>query len=305
MQTSNKLIKVAHSPDSDDAFMFYAIAHKKIDLKGYDFSIDSEEIAKLNEYALDISSGKTAAMDADIFAVSFHAYAYIAKQYQILRSGASMGGEDYGPRIVAKQSFEEIFKNNGKLRIAIPGKLTSAYLVWKIYCSEVLKIDSSQIEEYFCSFNEVFDLLETKEVNASLLIHESQLKYEENQCQLLLDLGAWWFKRTSGLSMPLGCNVINRSLGEKAIAEISKILQESIAYGLENFEETLEYARSYAKNDLDDKRAKKYISMYVNDKTRSLKDEDLKSIGLMYKAALENDLFLDNVGNSSLILDLA
>lgn len=285
-QTKKKLITVAHSPDSDDAFMFYAIANKKIDLKGYEFEISSGEIDKLNRLLID------AASDApDICAVSFHAYAYLADKYQILKAGSSMGGANYGPRVVAKAGLKDL----KGLKIAIPGKYTSAYLCLQLFQKE----QGSDFVPHFCAFDEVFDLVKSGEVDAGLLIHESQLKFAGEELELIVDLGKWWYERTEqahgeAMSMPLGCNVIDRSLGEEAVAEIAALIKESIEFGLKDFDNALAYAREYSKNGLDDAKAKEYIGMYVNDQTLSLKDADLKSIKLMleegHKQGLLNSL---------------
>jgi 1,4-dihydroxy-6-naphthoate synthase len=322
-----KTIKIAHSPDSDDAFMFYAIQAKKIDLQGLDFEISSEEIGKLNEYAL---NPHTSPIDANIYAVSFHAYAYLADSYQILPSGASMAGKNYGPRLICKpvNLVPELFSkegaaqrlsmfglgqgiceratgvnpsvnedgertNNAEIsqtqtvcKVAVPGRLTSAYLCLQIYAHE----QNLEFEPIFCSFNEVFSLLESGEVDASLLIHESQLKYEENNCELMVDLGAWWQDYTKAklgkpLSMPLGCNVIKRSLGAETIQKISNLLEASIRYGLANFDEALKYARNFANNGLSDEAARRYINMYVNEHSLSLQEDDIESINFMFKRA--------------------
>lgn len=275
----NKLIKIAHSPDSDDAFMFYAIANRKVDLRGYKFEIDSAEIDKLNQQALNDETAY------DIFAVSFHAYAYLADKFQILKPGSSMGGANYGPRVVAKQAVGPK-PNFAGMKIAIPGKLTSAYLCLSLYQSKL----EGNFEPVFCSFDEVFDLLEQGKVDASLLIHESQLKIQENNLELLLDLGVWWYSKTDAMSMPLGCNVIRRDLGEDMIQEVSEILQESISYGLAHFDDALAYARNYSQNGLDDAKAEEYIHMYVNDQTVSLKDKDIDSIRLMLEEAYSQKL---------------
>lgn len=259
-------IKVAHSPDSDDAFMFYAIKFGKVDLHGFEFEIDSDEIDVLNQQAM--QGG-----DYDIFAVSFHAYHYLKDRYKILRAGASMAGKDYGPRLVTNRKIHL----NDNLKIAVPGKYTSAFLVLQAW----LKTQMDKVPEYiFCSYNEVFDLLESGQVDASLLIHESQLKFQEQNLELIVDLGQWWFEKYH-LQMPLGCNVINRTLGEQTIESIDQILQNSIKWGLENFDEVLEYSRKFADNKLDDEAARRYINMYVNESTVSLTEDDLKSIEIL------------------------
>lgn len=259
-------IKVAHSPDSDDAFMFYAIKFGKVDLHGFEFEIDSDEIDVLNQQAM--QGG-----DYDIFAVSFHAYHYLKDRYKILRAGASMAGKDYGPRLVTNRKIHL----NDNLKIAVPGKYTSAFLVLQAW----LKTQMDKVPEYiFCSYNEVFDLLESGQVDASLLIHESQLKFQEQNLELIVDLGQWWFEKYH-LQMPLGCNVINRTLGEQTIESIDQILQNSIKWGLENFDEVLEYSRKFADNKLDDEAARRYINMYVNESTVALTEDDLKSIEIL------------------------
>ncbi len=284
----SKIIKVAHSPDSDDAFMFYAIANQKIDLKGYEFEITSDEIEKLNENAIETE-------DYDICAVSFHAYAYVANQYQVLKAGSSMGDKNYGPRLVAREGLQETlgsFIDLSDLRVAIPGEFTSAFLCLCLYQRSLMETHKSakDFTPVFCAFDEVFDLVKDGQVDAGLLIHESQLKFEEEKLNLLIDLGKWWHDSTPGFAMPLGCNVIRRSLGEEAINDISEILQESIKYGMEHFEDALKYARDYSKNGLDDAKAKEYISMYVNEHTLELSKEDLESIRTMLERAYSKKL---------------
>jgi 1,4-dihydroxy-6-naphthoate synthase len=285
----NDTIRVAHSPDSDDAFMFYAIKFGKIDLRGFKFAITSDEIQILNQIALDsmVRSSKLEARSPDIIAVSFHAYHYIKDKFKILRAGASMAGKDYGPRLVSKETnlLEARSSKLEGLRIAIPGEYTSAFLVLQAWLKETLELrtssfELSKIEYQFCSYNEVFPLLESNQVDASLLIHESQLKYQEHDYKLIVDLGKWWYEKYQ-LQMPLGCNVINRDLGEKVIAQIDSIVQESIKWGLNHFEEVLEYSRKFAQNDLDDEAAKKYIEMYVNQSTVALTEDDLRSIDIL------------------------
>ena len=268
-------IKIAHSPDSDDAFMFYAIKQKKIDLRGYNFEISSDEIDVLNQAAIDSIASVTQS-PYDVFAVSFHAYHYIQEHYAMLRSGASMAGKDYGPRLVSKNP-----KLVNGIKIAIPGKYTSAFLALQIWLKEQSE-NSIQPEFIFCSYNDVFPLLDSGAVDASLLIHESQLKFQEHGYHLIVDLGQWWYKTyTSGLRMPLGCNVIRRDLGKEVIVDIDNLLQESIKWGLKNFDEVLAYSRDFAQNGLDDAQAERYIHMYVDESTIQLTDDDLKSVELM------------------------
>jgi 1,4-dihydroxy-6-naphthoate synthase len=282
-------IKIAHSPDSDDAFMFFALAEKKIDLEGLDYYFGSSEIENLNQLALKSSSDPA----YDVFAISFHAYSYLHNRFQILKSGASMGSKNHGPKlIVNKIGFENFHKNKSlnDLYIAVPGILTSANLCLNIYAAE----KDQTINPLYCSFNEVFKLLDEGVVSAALLIHESQLEYEEHGYQLILDLGAWWSDYSGGLNLPLGTNVINRDLSIKLRSKISNQLGESIRYGLANFHSTLDYARNFSQNNLDDSKAKKYIDMYVNDSTKELSENDIKSIKLFYSTAQKYKLLEDH-----------
>jgi len=269
-------IKIAHSPDSDDAFMFYAIKNQKIDLKQYQFSIESAEIDVLNQLAVENEKAY------DIFAVSFHAYHYLKDKFEILRSGSSMAGSDYGPRLVCKAetlaALQSAQKKLSDLKIAIPGKLTSAYLALQIYAE---KQNTNIKNPVFCSYNDVFSLLENNSVDASLLIHEAQLRFQDLGYQLIIDLGSWWHQTTNGLNLPLGCNVIRKALGQETISDINAILKSSIEWGLAHLDETLIYARDFAQNNLDDTKSKKYIDMYVNSSTVELSDDDYRSIDLL------------------------
>jgi 1,4-dihydroxy-6-naphthoate synthase len=284
---SKKIIKIAHSPDSDDAFMFYAIKHKKIELGEFEFEFSSEEIAILNQKAIDNDP------DLDVLAVSFHALAHILDSYSYLNSGASMAGSDYGPRLISKKPID-LTKSSNDLKIAIPGKYTSAYLVLRLY--EALKgswipgykINLEQIENstdsfkaVFCSYDEVFGLIDSGEVSAGLVIHEAQLRFKDLGYHLVVDLGQWWFQKTQGLKMPLGTNAIKNSLGQETINKIDNLLKQSILWGLDNLNEVLTYSRNFSQNQLDDKSAKQYIDMYVNDSTIELSNNDKKSIEIL------------------------
>lgn len=287
-----KKIKIAHSPDSDDAFMFYAILHKKIDLQGFEFEISSNEIGKLNEEAV---SGKS---DYDIIALSFHALSLVKDKYVYLKSGASLAGKDYGPRLVCKM---DVIPNTGEepqrddFKIAIPGKHTTGFKTLQLWLEEeglrrFARNDSNQacndsndIEFIFCSYNEVFDLLENGTVDASLLIHESQLRYKELGYNLIVDLGVWWYEKHSGLRLALGCNAAKKELGKDNIEKLDAILKESIEWSLrkENLKEALDYSRNFANNKLDDAMAEKYIEMYVDESTIELSADDEKSIAML------------------------
>jgi len=278
-------IKVAHSPDSDDAFMFYALAEKKIDLEGLDYYFGSSEIENLNKLVL----SSTEKAPYDVFAVTFHTYAYIHDRYQIIRSGASMGSLKHGPKLIVNSHGLELFNKNKSLSdlyIAIPGAMTSANLCLNIYAKE----KGETISPLYCSFNEVFKLLDEGVVSAGLLIHESQLQFQEKGFHSVLELGEWWHKFSGGLNLPLGTNVITRKLSADLRVKVAKQLSESINFGLKNFEETLTYARNFSQNGLNDDDAKRYIDMYVNQSTVSLSDDDIKSIKLFYDTAKKYEL---------------
>ena len=283
------MIKIAHSPDSDDAFMFYAIKHKKIELQGLEFQFDSSEIQVLNQAARNNPDLY------DIFAISFHAYPYLATDFQILRSGASMGSKNHGPRLVCTEEFYKKYSelqsqtelqsfnavNPNPPKIAVPGEMTSAYLVFEIFSRK----NEIHFEPVFCKFDEVFDLLDSGKVDASILIHESQLKFEDYGFKEILNLGEWWYQSYEDFNMPLGTNVIKRSIQPDLRKKIANILHDSIEWGINNFEETLEYSRDFSQNGLSDQKAKDYINMYVNNSTLELTGKDIKSIKFMYKKA--------------------
>jgi 1,4-dihydroxy-6-naphthoate synthase len=276
-----KTIRIAHSPDSDDAFMFYAIKEKKIDLQGFNFEFASDEIAKLNQLALDGQD------QYQILALSFASLFQVEDEYELMPSGCSFAGKDYGPKIVSsRDGLLRFARNDGQhtrndlIKIAIPGKNTSAFLITQHYLKENYP---NKFKYVFCAYDEVFDLLESKKVDASLLIHEAQLKYQEMGFELLVDFGVWWHKNYSGINMPLGCNAIKKDLGSDCIAKLNKLLKESILWAKENFSESMEYSRKFAQNNLDDANAIKYLDMYVNDTTIELKEDDYKSIQVLRK----------------------
>jgi 1,4-dihydroxy-6-naphthoate synthase len=262
-------IQIAHSPDSDDAFMFYALAKDKIPTGKFKFSHTLQDIETLNRKALQ--------GEYEITAVSFHAYAYIAEKYILLTSGASMG-DKYGPIVVAKErwSADEL---PGK-KIAIPGTMTSAYLALKIY--------QPDFEAVVIPFDRIMDAVLDGSVDAGLLIHEGQLTYHQHQLHKVVDLGEWWNSLT-GLPLPLGGNVIRRDLGQENIREISRMLRESIQYALTNREDALNYAMQYAR-DLDVKTADQFIGMYVNERTLNYGPEERSAVQLFFDKAYHSKL---------------
>ena len=269
-----KVIRVAHSPDSDDAFMFYAINQNKIDTKNYQFIDILSDIETLNKEALKGTY--------EVSAISIHAFPYVADKYALLSSGASMG-DNYGPMIVSK---EEISPNELKnKKIAVPGTLTSAFLALSLY------LETNKFNYEVINFDEIIPAVKEGKYDAGLIIHEGQLTYKDEGLKCIVDLGKWWYERTDGLPLPLGGNVIRKDLGEKVIKEISQILRESIKYSLEHREEAVEYALKYARG-MDKNKADKFIGMYVNDLTIDYGERGRKAVELFLKEAYEKG-FID------------
>lgn len=252
MSGTAQLIRVGHSPDPDDAFMFHALANHRIDTGGYEFRHELVDIETLNRRAM--------GGELELTAVSLHGYAYLTDVYAICACGASMG-DGYGPMVVAREkpTLDEL-KHRA---IAVPGTLTSAYLALRLF----LGVD---FEHVVVPFDRILDAVVAGEyqgraVQAGLVIHEGQLTYGDRRLQLVVDLGQWW-KEDTGLPLPLGANAIRKDLGAAAMSEITRLLRESIRYALEHREEALEYALQFGR-DLDRSRADKFVGMYVNEWT--------------------------------------
>ena len=237
-------IRVGHSPDSDDAFMFYALTHDRLDTGGLRFVHQLEDIETLNRRA---TRG-----ELEVSAVSIHAFAYLADRYALLASGASMG-DRYGPTLVTREpmTLEDL---RGRT-IAIPGKLTSAYLTLQLCMGKDVPVT-------LLPFDQILPAVAAGDVPAGLLIHEGQLFYGDKGLHKVLDLGQWWYEQTS-LPLPLGGNVVRKDLGEAMVLKIAGLLKQSIHYALEHREEALTYALAYAR-DLDPKLADRFVGMYVN-----------------------------------------
>jgi 1,4-dihydroxy-6-naphthoate synthase len=264
------IIRVAHSPDSDDAFMFYAINTKKIDTKGYEFIDILSDIETLNKEALKGTY--------EVSAISIHAFPYVADRYALLSSGASMG-DNYGPMVVAKEEFPANELKN-KI-IAIPGTLTSAFLALKLF--------EPDINYVVIPFDQIIDAVKEGKVDAGLIIHEGQLTYQDEGLKCIVDLGKWWYEKSGGLPLPLGGNVIRKDLGIEVMKEISEILRESIKYSLTHRDEAVEYALKYARGMTKDE-ADKFIGMYVNDLTVDYGERGKKAIELFLKEAYEKKI---------------
>ncbi|MGZ8377809.1 MAG: menaquinone biosynthesis family protein [Gemmatirosa sp.] len=241
-----RTIHVSHSPDSDDAFMFYALAEGKIDTEGLRYVHELQDIESLNQRA---RRG-----ELEVTAVSIHAFAYLADRYALLPSGASIG-DRYGPRLVARTPMTRA-DVKGK-RIAVPGPLTSAYLALRLY--------EPDFEPIWTPFDRIEDVVEAGEVDLGLLIHEGQLTFGDRGLHLVADMGVWWFEET-GLPLPLGGNVVRKDLGPELIVMISRHLHASIAYSLTHRQAALDHAMQYARG-LDPAKADTFVGMYVNDWT--------------------------------------
>jgi 1,4-dihydroxy-6-naphthoate synthase len=248
MSSSNvKEIKIAHSPDSDDAFMFYGLATNKIRVPGLKFTHVLCDIETLNKKALDEAY-------YDVTAISFHAYPYLQDRYALMPSGGSVG-EGYGPMIVSPKAYsiEEV----KKLKIAMPGELTTAYLALKLFAPAV--------ETEVVPFDQIIPQVLEGKYEAGLIIHEGQLTYSKQGLNKIIDLGKWW-KDLTGLVLPLGGNVIKRDLGAETMALVCKALKDSIQHALDHRQEALQYAMQFAR-DLDTQAADKFVGMYVNERT--------------------------------------
>lgn len=262
-------ITIAHSPDSDDAFMFYALAKHKINSDGFEFRHVLSDIETLNRQAMEEKY--------EITAISFHAYAFLYDKYALLDSGASMG-DRYGPLVVSKNPFKP-GDLKGKV-IAIPGKMTSAFLILKLF--------EPDFDSIVVPFDQVFQAVCDGRADGGLVIHEGQLTYSNIGLTKVVDLGEWWNQKT-GLPLPLGGNVIRKDLGSSAIRLISKILKQSIKYGLDHRAEALAYALQFSR-DMDPRLADQFIGMYVNERTLRYGDAERKAVQLLLDLGYEKGI---------------
>jgi 1,4-dihydroxy-6-naphthoate synthase len=264
-----KTIHVAHSPDSDDAFMFYALAEGKIDTGDLRYVHELQDIESLNQRALKA--------ELEVTAVSIHAYAYLTERYALLPHGSSMG-DRYGPRLVAREPMSRA-DVRGK-RIAVPGPLTTAYLALQLY--------EPDFEAVMTPFDRIEDAVVDGEVDAGLLIHEGQLTFGDRGLHLIADMGEWWFQET-GLPLPLGGNVVRKDLGAELIRTVSRHLRASIAYGLEHRVKALDHAMQFSRG-LDRGKADEFVGMYVNDWTLDYGERGRQAVRTLLERGVDRGL---------------
>ncbi len=268
---TDQLIRLGHSPDPDDAFMFYALAADAIPTDGFRFEHILQDIQTLNDWAME---GKL-----EVTAISVHAYAYLADKYRLLPHGASMG-EQYGPIIVAREQMD-VAALAGK-KIAVPGLMTSAFLE--------LQLAVGRIEDpLIVPFDEILETVAEGKADAGLVIHEGQLTYPSMGLELILDLGVWWHELTGGLPLPLGANAVRRDLGEDVMRRLSTLLHASIKYGLDHRDAALEYAGGFGRG-LNDDLTDRFVGMYVNDRTLDYGDDGREAVAELLRRAAEAGL---------------
>jgi 1,4-dihydroxy-6-naphthoate synthase len=276
MALDSNVFTLGHSPDPDDAFMFYAMAEKKIDLRGYRFEHRLEDIQTLNERAL--------RGELHISAISIHAFAYVSDRYALLPCGASMG-DGYGPMVVAANmdgfgtdpSDEEIRSWLRNRTIAIPGRMTSAYLALQLFLGG--------FDHIVVPFDRIFETVKSGRAAAGLIIHEGQLTYSRSGFTKVLDLGEWW-KRETSLPLPLGGNVLRKDITPPVQRDLLEIMRESIDFGLAHRDDAVRHSMPYAR-DMDADLAGKFIGMYVNDYTRDYGETGRKAIRQFLQTASE------------------
>lgn len=262
-------ITIAHSPDADDAFMFYALANGKIDTGGIEVEHKLCDIQTLNEAA---ERGQY-----EVTAISYHAYPYVQNQYAMMTTGGSFGEKDYGPMIIKKRGTAEIDT------VAVPGLKTTAFLLLKLWNPDVaFKV---------VPFNQIIDTVLEGEVDAGLIIHEGQLMYEEFDLEVVQNFGSWWYDRYQ-LPLPLGGNAVRRDMEPSLQKKLAKWVHASIQFGLEHREKALEYALKFAR-DLPHQKADQFVGMYVNERTLDLGKEGKKAVQTLLDLGYEQGLILN------------
>jgi 1,4-dihydroxy-6-naphthoate synthase len=272
--TEIRTISVAHSPDSDDAFMFYALATNKLDTGDIQFTHVLKDIQSLNEMAM---RGVY-----DVTAISFHAYAYIADKYALLPHGASIG-DNYGPIVVSREAVSA--EDLSGMKVAVPGVLTSAFLALRIF--------NSEFAYEVVPFDQIIEAVQEGRCDAGLLIHEGQLFYEKLGLHKVIDLGEWWHERTA-LPLPMGGNAIRRDLGKDLIRKVSRFLRESISYSLEHREDALQYAMQFAR-DMDTGTADRFVAMWVNELTLDYTDRGREAVRRLLTEGFERGIIPNRV----------
>jgi len=250
-------IKIAHSPDSDDAFMFYGLATNKVRVPGLKFSHTLTDIETLNRKAMDGFY--------DVSAISFHAYPYVQDKYTLMSCGGSVG-EQYGPMVVAPRAIN--LEDLKRMKVAVPGTMTTAYLALKLF--------APQIETAVVPFDQIIPQVLAGNYEAGLIIHEGQLTYDRSGLSKIIDLGKWWHEIT-GLPLPLGGNAIRRDLGPELIATVQQALRDSIQHALDHREQAMAYAMQFAR-DLDPHMADRFVGMYVNNRTLDYGDDGKEAV---------------------------
>ena len=269
MTSQTMLIRVGHSPDPDDAFMFHALANDAIDTGRYRFVHELQDIETLNRRAFN--------GELELTAVSIHGFAFVDDKYALCACGASMG-DNYGPMVVAREPFA-VSDLKGKT-IAIPGTLTSAFLSLKLLLHDSFDYDVQP-------FDEILNLVENGRYDAGLIIHEGQLTYASQGLKLVVDLGKWWYNETGGLPLPLGGNAIRRDLGQQSMLEVTSLLKQSIQYGLNHREAALQHAMQYGRN-LDLEKTDRFVGMYVNDWTLDFGPKGREAVRLLLRRGFES-----------------
>jgi 1,4-dihydroxy-6-naphthoate synthase len=264
------LIRLGHSPDPDDAFMFWALAEGEIETRGFEFEHVLKDIQTLNEWALE---GKL-----ETTAISLHAYPYVQDKYMLLPHGASMGS-GYGPIVVSKEPMTA--EQLREVEIVVPGKMTTAFLVLRLYLGDFRYRE--------LPFDEILDEVKSGRADAGLLIHEGQLTYGAEGLQKSVDLGEWWLLET-GLPLPLGVNVARRDLGPEKLHDLSEVLRASIESGLANRERAMEYALGFGRG-LDTALADRFVGMYVNDFTCDYGEEGRQAVAELLRRGEELEAF--------------
>ena len=263
---TERVIRLGHSPDPDDAFMFYGLASGKVDVRPYRFEHVLKDIQTLNEWALE---GRL-----EVTALSLHAYAYVTDRYVLLPHGASIG-DNYGPLVVAREAMpQEALR---EAIIAVPGRLTTAFLALRVCLGEFPFVEMP--------FDRILPAVAERRVAAGLLIHEGQLTYRQHGLTCVVDLGKWWHE-TTGLPLPLGANAVRRDLGEPAVRELSRLLKTSIRYGLEHRQEALAYALQFGRG-LDLAAADRFVGMYVNDYTLDFGAKGRRAVEVLLRMGWE------------------